>query len=867
MPSKLHDKEVDRDQGSTERREKRRHKSTRTKRKSSSKDEKSSVKLERSSTLADSSTRRRASMPVPELQRRASSISPRGSKVSLPYPSFSKAHSREDVGSKENVGMARPNIFTPDPTDLQKRRKTSDDEKVVEATMNEATVNGPPSPPLTAMDPAAKVDEKRPTLSATVEESRDDLSDGKDVRVKIAVKTRSSSAQRSPWRNRQGLAGSTISSTHRSKPSTPTKMKPKPATVDDEPSLTSRRKSRSPSLAPSSRAGFETRTASTIDSDSTSIAPLQHTRQEPFSPEMDNESSPPTNPDSSPRTPTPRGTPFPPDSKEQQPVYAVPVGLGHLVNMDDSPMPPPPPPPPAIPFQIPRVDYLMQNGGLPHAVSKSLVFAPDPSKAPQTNPNDLPNPTIMTAQVERIFAPFNNLLENYEKVMSKNGSMAVATGYRSIARRLLDRLEAVFARDISSEVCTCIICETMQDDSSTLEDERGLSWGEILEYVCGRRELPPWPAFALNDGPVGLGIVSSEQRVPMQKLDIDVPDEYREHYIRQSKKTKVLVDRWLAGQSTDSISPPDDADDDTLTFAILTHLEPFQRPMFKNLLGVVESRPPSRTPASRAPTPLNLPESDLLTNTALAIQRLYRLASAPRAPESALYLLNNPHMHNVLATLAAVSDGEWQLLTSGRFDGFLRSGAEDVPTPAISRNPTPAAGRTSRGPTPAPQSSTPAPGSAGAPVAMDEETEIAVLAEVEREIYLGMEALEDAFEALHCKAEVVRRTLRERGAGLSMASQARRGGANMLEARLGTPASVAGGLRGWDSETDDGIDDCGSELAPDDSASNVSRSRVRRPKRRNERRTPAPVEEEEEEEAEEWGGAHRSTADWGGGRR
>lgn len=36
------------------------------------------------------------------------------------------------------------------------------------------------------------------------------------------------------------------------------------------------------------------------------------------------------------------------------------------------------------------------------------------------------------------------------------------------------------------------------------------------------------------------------------------------------------------------------------------------------------------------------------------------------------------------------------------------------------------------------------------------------------------------------------------------------------------------------------------EIAPDDSASNISSSRHRRPKRRNERRTPALVEEEDE---------------------
>ena len=251
------------------------------------------------------------------------------------------------------------------------------------------------------------------------------------------------------------------------------------------------------------------------------------------------------------------------------------------------------------------------------------------------------------------------------------------------------------------------------------------------------------------------------------------------------------------------------------------------------------------------------PRSSLLETTGLAIQRLYRLTNPPRDPESAIYLLINTSLHNVLATLAAISDHEWEILTSGRFDGFLRSGAEDHPSPVLqphlpSRTATPARMAPSvpgsRGPTPFTRNQTPAPGSVGAPVALDEETEIAVLAEVEREIFLGMEALEDAFEALHFKAENVRRALRERGAGLSMASQSRRGSGN-LDARMGTPADgtgPGGGFYGSESETDDWIEDGMSELAPDDSASNVSRSRTRRPKRRTERRTPAPVEEEDE---------------------
>ncbi|MCJ1295860.1 hypothetical protein MMC34_007424 [Xylographa carneopallida] len=848
MPSKVSDRHLDREQASSEVREKRRHKSSRSKRKSASKgeDEDTNIGLERSSTLADSTTRRRTSMPIPELRRRASSISPmrNDSKTSLPYPSFSKAHSREAVGSKENIVTPRQDIFTPDPTDLQ-QRPGKQDEKEVERKTTAAAVNGPPSPPLTAVVQAAVLEDKRRNLEMAGEEMRRKISESRDGKNTPVEKVRSSSARNSPFRPSKGLDRSTVSAVHRSTSNTPTKIKPIPVTIHDGSSVGSRRRSRSSSPTPS-KPETGTTTSSTMASDSTSIAPKQHRLQQPFRPDADDETSPATGPDSSPRTPTPRGTPFPP-SRKQTPAYEFPLNIGYTLGNEASPMPPPPPPPPIVPFQMPKVDYLMYNGGLPHSIPKNFLAAPEPHKVSQATASQLlPNPAAMAGQVEKFFSPFNGLLEDYMKVISKNGSVAVATGYRSIARRLLDRLEAVFSRDISSETCVCIMCQYSKTNHEDLEDERGISWGEILEYVCGRRELPPWPAFALDALPVGLGISATEYRLPMQKLDIDVPEEYRDHYIRQSKKTKQSVDRWLAGQSIGLNNPPEDADDDTLTFAMLTHIEPEQRPIFKELLGIAPTRPGSVRPEARAPTPLNPPRTELLTQTALAIQRLYRLVSPPRTPEAAIYLLTNPAMHNILATLAAISDGEWEILTSGRFDGFLRSGAEDHPSPVQSRNPTPA--NHPRGTTPLPTCSTPAPASAGAPVAMDEETEIAVLAEVEREIYLGMEALEDAFEALHCKAEQVRQTLRERGAGLSMASQARRGGANTLEARLGTPASgYGGGARGWDSETDDGIDDAASELAPDDSASNVSRSRVRRPKRRNERRTPAPVEEEDEE--------------------
>lgn len=807
-------------------------------------------------------------MPIPELERRATSNSPHGSRSNLPYPSFSKAHSKEAVGSRENVANKRVSYYTPDPTDIDRTQTESDGGGKPNAT------GAPPSPPLTTVEqasedpetatPTAVEEDRRRASPAIIKDERKKSSskgakEERTVRVerkktdlqknaeeiKRRLQGRSSAvsgksdrrSQLSRSRNSQREPKDTAepSSTVKSKPDPRPELKPLQVTVEAASSSPCPKPS---SLASSSTTENETTTESTIDSDATSIAPNQlHLQSPSIAPR---EMQPPTTDPDSPRTPTPSEPNFS-SSRKQTPAL---VNGDHAIPglFDDSPAPPPPPPPPAMPFQMPRVDYLMQNGGLNQSIPRILLGAGQPVQAPAQP---------ASVQVDRFFAPFHNLLDDYTKVIARSGSLAVATGYRSIARRLLDRLEAVFARDISSETCTCIVCESSPMTDEDLETQEGVSWGEILEYVCGRQELPQWPPFVLNSVQGGLGI-SGENQKPMQNLDIDVPEEFRDHYVRQSKKTKQSVDSWLASQPDSPTSAPTDVDDETLTFAMLTRLEPEQRSIFSSLVGVAPSRPPSR-----ASTSLMSPRSNLLETTGLAIQRLYRLTTSPRDPESAIYLLTNPALHNVLATLAAISDHEWEILTSGRFDGFLRSGADDHPNTLSqpyppSRGPTPAriapSVPNSRGPTPFSRNQTPASGSVGAPVALDEETEIAVLAEVEREIYSGMEALEDAFEALHYKAENVRRALRERGAGLSMASQSRRGSGN-LDARMGTPADgmgPGGGVYGWESETDDGIEDGMSELAPDDSASNVSRSRARRPKRRTERRTPAPVEEEDE---------------------
>lgn len=802
-------------------------------------------------------------MPVPELERRSTTDAPLASRTSLAYPSFSKAHSKEAVGSRENVVNPRTSYYTPDPTDLARGKGSG-----AEATLNDTTNlppphRAPPSPPETTMDQKVTTEKVK---GDTVKKERkgDDLQKHADDLKRKLGRTGSTASDREKDRptysrsrtsvRESGKEDTPTKSVKSSKPSTPSKLKPKTATVEDSASATSLR--RSASSTQSSFVKSEISKGSTNDSDATSVAPNQVKTRRPVTPHADRDSSPATDPDSSPRTPTLPEPRFPPSRKET-PALSPLNDYGVASAFAGSPMPPPPPPPLELP--MPRVDYLMQNGGLPQSVPRSLLAGGQPTQT------TLSSPTV-AVQAEKFFGPLSKILEDYTNVISRSGSLAVATGYRSVARRLLDRLEAVFARDISSETCTCTLCQMSPLSEAELEDKRGVSWGEILEYVCGRQELPQWPAFVMDSAQAGLGISARDHVPPMQTLDVDVPEEFRDHYIRQSKKTKMSVDRWLDSQPQQPSSPPQDVDDETLTFAMLTRLEPEQRHIFSFLTGVQPSRPPSIAPPTAETAASIDPDSELLSNTGLAIQRLYRLSTPPRDPESAMYLLNNPPIHDVLATLAAISDPEWEILTSGRFDGFLRSGADDhpittAPAPPPSRGAsrgsypaprmtTPSTGP-SRGPTPFSRGPTPAPATAGAPVALDEETEIAVLAEVEREIFASMDHLEYAFEALHYKAEAVRQALRERGAGLAQANQRRRGIFDG-DSRMGTPASFNGeGHRAWESETDDGIDDGRSEIAPDDSASNVSSSRRRRHKRRTERRTPAPVEEEDEEEEEE----------------
>ncbi|ROT41711.1 hypothetical protein SODALDRAFT_338947 [Sodiomyces alkalinus F11] len=764
-------------------------------------------------------------------------------RISLPYPTFSKAHSKEAVHSREDLSTSSPrkaDPLTPEPTDLSEGRKERSRSPDYDDAPRSKKENRPPSPPDTEV--SGKKHHSH-TPDAIREEKRE--------RPSSRLSALSRSGSRHDDKSR-------VSS--KSKASSQATFFKTPAYIHaglHESLSTERGPSRS-----SSKRSLSSKTGKRPDL-------------------VDAESSPESAQDSSPKTPTqtPSFPPsmFPTDDEKRQQSYTPFHGLEPEITPSATPAadfdgpPPPPPPPPALDVQeAPRIDYLLQFGGLPHPVPKHFL-----SVLPRPNGTRPSHPPLAGAQT--LFAPFFNLLDQYNSVLEKSGSVAVATGHRSVARRLLDRLENVFSRELPLDGCSCVVC------ANGPGTHRGLGWGEVLEWVSGRIELPQWPPFDLAE--LGLKAAELSADLPPRpdspiKIDPDIAEEFREHYLRQSKKVRGAVDKWLNSCGETPAPPPQEVDDETLSFAILTNLDAEDRPYFNAIIS--GSR--ELQPYNRAPTPARKYHSEFITQCGLALQRLYRLGQVPRDAETALYLIKNPYTHDLLVTLSDINASEWEILISGRFDGFLWSGADadDLPTPtAESRGATPASGffgsRTpsirgtpgipgsrnttpfsvySRGATPASFisiSSSAHPNRQA--VSRDEEMEIAALAEVEREIYQGMEVLEDAFEALHTRAEAVRTALRNRGAGLMVNLQNRRRidvlpnqptSGNSQHSGYERPAWAVGSELDGASDSEWGGDDI--ELMPDDSASNISSSRHRRPKRRTERRTPAPIEEDERED-------------------
>ncbi|KXH44555.1 hypothetical protein CNYM01_07063 [Colletotrichum nymphaeae SA-01] len=803
---------------------------------------------------------------VPEMSRTSLTGPASTDRISLPYPTFSKAHSKEAVrNSREDISGSgvgatrRADPFTPEATDLgdsELKRSQSVDHSDKQRKSSSKKESRPPSPPETDLSGKRR--------SATPEESSKKVREERSS-SRLSGETSKRDREDRPSSRLSGLSRSGSRADDKSRVSFKSKTSSQATYV------------KSPAFPPGVQESLNIKPSTSRSSSKRSSSSKKSRRAEYH----DGDSSPESLQDSSPRTPT-QAPPFPPpfamnDKPPGPPPQVYPENdiTPSATPMTDMPPPtgppPPPPPPPALDVQeAPRVDYLLQNGGLIQPIPKTFL-----SVLPRQNGARPSNPPLVGPQT--LFAPFFNLLDQYNSVLNRNGSVAVATGHRSVARRLLDRLENVFSRELPEHGCTCVVCERGPDIQ-----HRGLGWGEVLEWVSGRIDLPQWPPFDLASLGSNAAEVSAE--LPPRpdspvKIDPDIAEEFREHYLRQSKKVRGAVDKWLNTCGETTAPPPQDVDDETLTFAILTNMDPEDQPYFNAILA--GSNHPK--PATRAPTPLHRARPDLLVRAGLALQRLYRLQQVPRDAEVAMYLVKNPHTHDLLVTMSDINTQEWEILTSGRFDGFLWSGADGDDTPtAESRGATPASGyypsrpgtmspsvrgtpgfsasrnttpfsAYSRGATPASFVSNASSAAANKQaVSRDEEMEMAVLAEVEREIYQGMEALEDAFEALHLRAEVVRTGLRNRGAGLMHSLQSRRRIDVLPNPSSGNSQSSGYERPSWaqgdydaNSDSEWGGDDF--ELAPDDSASNISSSRHRRPKRRTERRTPAPIEEDDEE--------------------
>lgn len=840
-------------------------------------------------------------MVVPEMERRSSTGTGTGS---ASYPSFSKEHSREAVHSRESVP-----VFTAG-DDIQRPHSSyhtpkSDIKTATSAhtSTRHASSGKPPSPPLT--------EEVREVKRASIASGRPKTTDKLKAESRKSRKTSSDSLRPTSDASHKSKTSSSRRSREDSDASELSQRSPDKAKYSD-----------STGMSKTSYRARETSSDEQPQQPSSSVT--QHT-QDTQATEKRSDRRPSGHPISQPFSPS--SLPLPPTPlSASRPVHSsTPASRsnGRQEHYDIS-LPPyaatsapppgnmPPPPPPIIhPETSPRVDYLLENGGLPRPTARTLLprvisQQTQPWNAyssPRMNQGSAPNDLV------QMFAPVHARLQDYMNVIEKNGSIAVATGYRSVARRLLDRVATVFAREISNERCQCVMCNSRPAPDMSDEEEKGVSWGEILEFTVGRRELPQWPPFTMAGQAGGIGVAGAE---PMQKIDPDVPPEWRDHYLRQNAKVKRAVEGWLSTADDAPTSAPAEVDDETLTFAITTHIQPERRPVFIALKRGLSKLPPPGV----EPPPVNN-KTDMLAKVSTALQRLYRLRAPPREAECCLYLLDNQYLHNTLATIAAVTDGEWDILVSGRFDGFLVSGAETqmpssyahgggagsniyapsrgptastplsrttTPFSPLHRNvaasssspdwphmftrPSSTPGSPSPGPSPAAITSTPAP----APVQVDEDTEISVLAEIEREILRGMEELEDQFEKLHTQAEGVRERLRARAAGLALMAKMRRGsmmgggGEEHVGMNGGTPdgwrpysghngAAGGGGERGWTpGELGESVfDDGRSELAPDDSASQIgggaSRRREHRRDGRGSRgmpRTPAPVAEVDE---------------------
>ncbi|KAK6538094.1 hypothetical protein TWF694_010978 [Orbilia ellipsospora] len=93
--------------------------------------------------------------------------------------------------------------------------------------------------------------------------------------------------------------------------------------------------------------------------------------------------------------------------------------------------------------------------------------------------NSVVNVDPLSQQLPVLLSLIDNTVTAYETIMETQGSFAVGIGgYQPVARRLLEKVGKLFSRELPSDAAT---------------------WGETLEYISGRKEIPELPDVEFDD--------------------------------------------------------------------------------------------------------------------------------------------------------------------------------------------------------------------------------------------------------------------------------------------------------------------------------------------------------------------------------
>lgn len=335
-------------------------------------------------------------MSAPKVNRRVSSggnyTGLDSRRESIPYPSFSKAHIREAVGVKNDLQRPGASGFTPENTNIGSPTTASP------ARMPYGVP--PPSPPLTTIGNGIR---RASSGSSFRHLSAENVKlDPVEEVAGTAKRGPRFSASRTSLREAEEGEGGLQPAFGISRPA---------SRIQTGTSIGSGDAKRGSPLRPRSSRPDIRANDSAVDSELTSVSP-GNKRPAGARTIGSYGSSRPSENGSSPHTSA--------GSHATRPVQATTSALD--------------------------VNYLLDKGGLTHMLPPAFAVA---SRSPASSQTSL-------TDKRSLFAPYHTVLDDLETVLSRNGSLAVSTGYRSLGQRLLERLESTSGRSLVSSICSTL---------------------------------------------------------------------------------------------------------------------------------------------------------------------------------------------------------------------------------------------------------------------------------------------------------------------------------------------------------------------------------------------------------------------------